>query len=555
MTKLKHIVGIFLVVALLGGCIATDPPEEAPDDDLLSISYDKISGGFLYQLDKNSVVSISDGVPITVPLTSTQIAVVHNDQEISVEYSWAKCAKELVAISRSGSYSVEPLIGSDQYLKLIFDMGYTYLIDTTTGEVSDPFSALNRTITERLGLINFSADGQYAVVSYNSGTECLLLNCVTGEITQIPHASNIYSVSGYMLDHEYLMLISAFELDTPHEIQISKSIYNLATRELTELPEPYTACKDSAPNYLRLLDSGRMAYTYDESGYLVIVDQVSWDRIVTQFRKGNVDDVFYCPNTVAGVICDDVIYTIDYSGNAYAVCKTVEKKSASASTVSHDKTLWTTHDESLLRFLTEVNFGGEIGYDPHETIPPGTPSETCFIPQPEQDQVGKTVSIVFEPEWEQNYVVFHYICDRQTSDERLITILAPDDVTIPMLIVFRTQLGGTQTLLEYMKAGISFEADILAMVNIDYQEGTVYARNAANATYGVPEDEIIDVENPVFLMGCELLGVCGGTDESILIKEIHGDTTSEYLRDHLAVLWKIYERFSLTDYLLGSCES
>lgn len=322
MTKLKHIVGIFLVVALLGGCIATDPPEEAPDDDLLSISYDKISGGFLYQLDKNSVVSISDGVPITVPLTSTQIAVVHNDQEISVEYSWAKCAKELVAISRSGSYSVEPLIGSDQYLKLIFDMGYTYLIDTTTGEVSDPFSALNRTITERLGLINFSADGQYAVVSYNSGTECLLLNCVTGEITQIPHASNIYSVSGYMLDHEYLMLISAFELDTPHEIQISKSIYNLATRELTELPEPYTACKDSVPNYLRPLDSGRMAYTYDESGYLVIVDQVSWDRIVTQFRKGNVDDVFYCPNTVAGVICDDVIYTIDYSGNAYAVCKT-----------------------------------------------------------------------------------------------------------------------------------------------------------------------------------------------------------------------------------------
>lgn len=321
MTKLKHIVGIFLVVALLGGCIAADPPE-APNDSLLSISYDKISDGFLYQLDKNSVVSISDGVPITVPLTSTQIAVVHNDQEISVEYSWAKYEKALVAISRSGFYSVEPLIGSDRYLKLIFDMGYTYLIDTTTGEVSDPFSALNRTITERLSLINFSADGQYAVISYNSGTECLLLNCVTGEITEIPHASNLYSVSGYMLDHEHIMIISAFELDAPHEIQLSNSIYDLATGEFTELPEPYTACEDSAPNYLHPLDSGRMAYTYDESGYLVIVDQVSWERIVTQFRKGSVNYVFYCPNTVAGVICDDVIYTIDSSGNAYAVCKT-----------------------------------------------------------------------------------------------------------------------------------------------------------------------------------------------------------------------------------------
>lgn len=282
--------------------------------------YSRISNGFLYQSEGESVIALGGGELVTVPLTEAQATINHNGWEFTAEYRWAKYGNALAVISSpSGDYSISPLIGSDRYLQLVLDMGYTYLIDTTTGEVHDPLSALDNEITERIGALNFSADGQYAVISHHSGTECILLNCATGEVTQLPYASDVYSVSGHFLDETHILLTSAFEVGAPHKTLYSLARYDITTGELTELPGQYTAKDKSASNFLAMCEGGAAAYTY-EDGYLVIIDLITWEKTVTRFMERGVNDIFYCPGVLVGVKYETVVYLLDYDGNARGIC-------------------------------------------------------------------------------------------------------------------------------------------------------------------------------------------------------------------------------------------
>ncbi len=274
---------------------------------LETISYQRLANGVLYQ-PGSSIVVVSGGAPVRIQMTDAQVTVVHNGWEILVEYSWASCGDTLAAVSYSGHYSVIPLNGSDRYLELILDMGYTYLIDTVTGEVLDPLAVLDKESKERLSIISFSPDGQYAVVSHHSSTACILLNCATGEITDLPYADDIYSISGYMIDATHIMLISAFETEYPHITESRTSIYNIATGELTDFPS----------ENLTLL-SGQYAYTKNESGYIVLINQLSGERLVTEFT--HIEQIQNCPGGGVLIISDGVLYRVAPDGSTTAVCR------------------------------------------------------------------------------------------------------------------------------------------------------------------------------------------------------------------------------------------
>ena len=278
--------------------------------ELEAVSYSMIRDGFLYRLD-GSVVAISSGTPVAIAMTAAQVTVNHNGWELTAEYCWAKYGNALIAHSNSGDYSVVPLLRSDRYLRLILDMGYTYLIDTETGEVLDPLAALGDDAYMRLHSVNFSPDGRYAVVSHHSATVCVLLNCTTGEIAQLPYASDLYSIYGYFLDDTHILLSSLVETDTPHEIEVSYALYDVNTGERTEI---------TAPDSIFFTDDALVAYTY-EDGYLVFVDLMSGTRTATSFRKGQIDQIFYCHGELACVVSDGVLYLINGNGDANAVCK------------------------------------------------------------------------------------------------------------------------------------------------------------------------------------------------------------------------------------------
>ena len=297
--------------------MSVQPVDDA--NDLESFVGYLISGGFLYQSD-DSVITISGGTPIRIPMTAEQITVNHNGSEFVVDYHWTKYGNALAANSHSGDYFVVPLPRSDRYLQLILDMGYTYLIDTVTGEVSDPLSVLDSEITQRLSIVNFSPNGQHAVISHHSGTECILLNCATGEVTQLPYASDIYSISGHFLDETHIALSTAFEVGD--DIRHSLARYDITSGELTELPGQYTAKDRTDSAFLAFCDDEAFAYTF-ENGCLVIVDLMTWERTLTNLKTSGLSNVFYCEGALAGVVHKGTVYILDHEGNARAVCKVV----------------------------------------------------------------------------------------------------------------------------------------------------------------------------------------------------------------------------------------
>lgn len=289
----------------------------AGNPDLLPIvSFHMIENGLLYTLTPtgSGAVAVNDGAPVELSFDYWSIPLNHNDQELTVTYGWARRGNLLAAVRYSPEYSISPVPGSNRYLSLILDGGYTYLIDTTAGEILDPLAALGDDACMRLHSVNFSPDGQYAVVSHHSATVCVLLNCTTGETTQLPYASDPYSVFGHFLDNTHILLMSAVETDTPHEVENSWALYDIMTGGLTQLTGEY------APGSIHITDDGLLAYTY-EDGYLVIVDLLRQEKIVTQFLQQNVDRVFYCPNTLAGVISGDILYIVDDDAAAVAVCR------------------------------------------------------------------------------------------------------------------------------------------------------------------------------------------------------------------------------------------
>ena len=287
-------------------------------DTASPITYSYSSNGFLYDLGGQRAIAICDGTPISLPFEIMNKKLNHNGWEIDLVFGVATYENAVAAMSYTEDCSVHPIVGSTRFLELILDGGYTYLIDLQSGEILDPLAVLEQESAERLSFVNFSPDGQYAVISHHSGTVCVLLNCTTGEVTPLPYADDIYSIHGIFLDETHILLTSAFQVGTSNELTIHRTRYDITTGTLTEHPED---------NALYLFDdsTSTLAYTY-EDGFLVIVDLLNGKRTKTAFQEQQIDWIFYCPNHLAAVISDAVIYLITENGTAQAVCEVQQQQ-------------------------------------------------------------------------------------------------------------------------------------------------------------------------------------------------------------------------------------
>lgn len=196
---------------------------------------------------------------------------------------------------------------------------------------------------------------------------------------------------------------------------------------------------------------------------------------------------------------------------------------------------------TLFRFLEDTNSSGQIT-PIEEQEAPGALPEMWRIPQPDQSRIGETVSIVLA-KWHKA-IPFYYSC-AEDGAERLAVFLAADK--IPMLMVFETQLGGVAELCEKISAGTAFQAKILAMVNISYEEGNHYAGNVCISEYQVAPEEFI--ADGTTLTAGECLGIAGKDNNTtyLLIKGGVGESASQGLRSNIDWMKQKFARFGVDD--------
>lgn len=201
------------------------------------------------------------------------------------------------------------------------------------------------------------------------------------------------------------------------------------------------------------------------------------------------------------------------------------------------------HDDSPLRFLTDLNLNGSL-YPSEEMVPPGTLPELDEIPPYDQDLIGEKVSITLAGD--QLRTSFYY---RSGENERLALVIG--EFNIPLLMVFETNLGGVEALCQKLAAEESFEATILAAVNISFQEG-MYARNVATTREDFPVYEQFDLDSGVIpTAGGEYIGIVG-LDDKTIVKCIKGSQTgdpSDMLVHAFDIFYRIFDRFDLNQYL------
>lgn len=199
----------------------------------------------------------------------------------------------------------------------------------------------------------------------------------------------------------------------------------------------------------------------------------------------------------------------------------------------------------LDRFLTQTNHEGTIGFDPSAGIQaPGTLPEVQYIPAADQSLVGSRVSILFAKE--QQAIPFYYSCDATTGTERLAVVLLAD--CIPMLMIFETTLGGLNGLCEVIANEDAFEATILSMTNISYEEG-MYARNAAYLDEG---EKAIDIWSGSLEQNAGVyLGLVGSDYQGNpinILKGAQAEQISQELQTNINVYLRIFTRFDLMKY-------
>lgn len=223
-----------------------------------------------------TVTDYSTGMTVTLNLSHAQIMIA----ETSVEYGWVSFNGVLYARSYTDGFYLEPVCKSDRYMYVIVDGGYTYLADAQIGEVFDPLAVLDIEVRQRLSDVRFSSDGQFAVVSYNSGTECVLIQCTTGQITQLPYEQGLYCISGSFLDDDNVLLSSSYEIE-PHKIMYTLSVYDISTGECTQLPGQYQAKNRNEEQFLAVYNGGS-AITFSDGG-LIVIDLLTWQSISYPF--------------------------------------------------------------------------------------------------------------------------------------------------------------------------------------------------------------------------------------------------------------------------------
>jgi hypothetical protein len=155
------------------------------------------------------------------------------------------------------------------------------------------------------------------------------------------------------------------------------------------------------------------------------------------------------------------------------------------------------------------------------------------------------VSILFAQE--QQAIPFYYSCDAATGTERLAVVLQAD--CIPMLMIFETTLGGLNGLCEVIANEDAFEATILSMTNISYQEG-MYTRNAA---YWDEGEEVIDIWSESLEQNAGVyLGLVGSDYQGNpinILKGAQAEQISQELQTDINVYLRIFIRFDLMKYI------
>ena len=206
------------------------------------------------------------------------------------------------------------------------------------------------------------------------------------------------------------------------------------------------------------------------------------------------------------------------------------------------------HEAALSRFLTQINHEGSIAVDTSgEAVPPGTPPDVNAIPKADQSLIGENVQIILAQE--QYAVPFYYSYEEASGMERLAVII--DAEKIPMLIIFETELNGAEGLCEMIASQEPFNATILAMVNISFMEGAVYAPNASLSD--VENGEEIDVFADTVTQNAGIFIGFVGTDEAgntfHILKGTEAGAASSNLQDSINVYLKIFARFDLMAFI------
>lgn len=185
----------------------------------------------------------------------------------------------------------------------------------------------------------------------------------------------------------------------------------------------------------------------------------------------------------------------------------------------------------LSRFLTDTNYNGKVESS-GEPVAPGTLPDVSQIPAADQTLVESNVLISLDSS--QTPVAFLYYFDPSTGAERLATVISCDN--IPLLIVFKPELGGVSALCDALTTGTAFSAMVASITNISYEE-SMYAFNAAE----ISEQGAVDLTAPPETDGEQvwLTGYLGTRDGQSYTGLFAADS------DVREVYNRIFSRFSL----------
>ena len=186
--------------------------------------------------------------------------------------------------------------------------------------------------------------------------------------------------------------------------------------------------------------------------------------------------------------------------------------------------------------------------------PPGTLRDPNSIPQANQSDVGKTVSLFIGDK------TFDYFYDTESKKERLLVLESVDIYqNIGKITIYETTLSGLDGLLNALKTPI--DAKILAVSNISWEE-VYYSRRSmetlqASISGGrFSADEIIDLASPVqnphtsqWYSSVQTSSFDDDNNPVVALMSNLTDDPSIVLSNRFDRINSIIERFALAEYL------
>jgi hypothetical protein len=183
-------------------------------------------------------------------------------------------------------------------------------------------------------------------------------------------------------------------------------------------------------------------------------------------------------------------------------------------------------------------------------VPPGTLSSVSSVPQADQSEVGKTVSLSVGNK------IFDYFYDTESGRERLLVLESVDfSKNLGKITIYETKLGGLNGLIDALNSPI--DAKILAVSNISWVEVN-YAHTAKeyleDSILGgsFSADELIDLSAPAKNSRTTQWYCSVQTYEDATVVALMsplGDGISEVLETRMNRIDSILYRFDLANYL------